>query len=99
LEIDIHAYSCELTLASQKLFDTIAHMTIISIAQVIVSIIMIVLILLQNSTAGVGGAFGGADSVGGVQNTRRGAEKQLLNLTVVFAILFALLSLAALFLG
>jgi len=71
-------------------------MDIISIAQVIVSIIMIVLILLQNSTAGVGGAFGGADTAG-VQNTRRGAEKQLLNLTIVFAILFALLSLAALF--
>jgi len=72
-------------------------MDIISIAQVIVSIIMIVLILLQNSTAGVGGAFGGADTAGGVQNTRRGAEKQLLNITVVFSILFALLSLAALF--
>lgn len=72
-------------------------MDIISIAHIIVSIILITLILMQNSTAGVGGAFGGADTAGGVQNTRRGAEKQLLNLTVVFAIIYALLSLAALF--
>jgi len=71
-------------------------MDIISIAQVIVSIILITLILLQNSTAGVGGAFGGADTAGAA-STRRGAEKQLLNLTVIFAILFAGLSLAALF--
>lgn len=70
-------------------------MDIISIAQVIVSLLLIGAILLQNSSAGVGGAFGGADT-GSVQATRRGAEKQLLNITVVLGILFALLSLAAL---
>lgn len=71
-------------------------MDIISIAQIIVSLLLIGVILLQNSSAGVGGAFGGADT-GNVKNTRRGADKQLLNITIVLGILFALLSLAALF--
>ncbi len=69
---------------------------IISIAQIVVSILLIITVMLQNSSAGLGEAFGGGDA-GGVQNTRRGPEKQLLNITIILGIIFALLSLLALF--
>lgn len=71
---------------------------IISVLQIIVSVLLIIFVLLQNSSGGLGEAFGGGDT-GGVQTTRRGADKQLLNITVVLGITFCLLSLAALFIN
>lgn len=68
---------------------------LIGIAQIIVSVLLIIAVLLQNSTAGAGEVFGGGDS-SGVPNTRRGAEKQLLKITVVLAIIFALLPIISL---
>lgn len=56
--------------------------------QIILSILLIGAILMQQSGAGVGGAFGGAD--GGGFYTRRGFEKFLFQATIVIAILFAL---------
>ena len=53
---------------------------------------MIVFILLQARGAGLGSAFGGS-SAGSVFKTRRGVERLIFNLTVVFVILFALVSL------
>jgi preprotein translocase subunit SecG len=61
----------------------------IKIAQVIVSILLIVAILLQNRGTGLGSAFGGS---GGVYLTKRGLEKKLFIATIVLAVLFFTLS-------
>ena len=58
-------------------------MTWIKIAQVIVSILLIVAILLQNRGTGLGSAFGGS---GGVYLTKRGLEKKLFIATIVLAV-------------
>jgi len=64
-------------------------MTWIKIAQVIVSILLIVAILLQNRGTGLGSAFGGS---GGVYLTKRGLEKKLFIATIVLAVIFFSLS-------
>jgi preprotein translocase subunit SecG len=61
----------------------------IKIAQVVVSILLIIAILLQNRGAGLGAAFGGS---GGVYLTKRGLEKKLFIATIVLAVLFFVLS-------
>jgi protein translocase SecG subunit len=57
--------------------------------QVVLSVLVIIGVLLQHSAAGVGGAFGGADSVDAGIHTRRGFEKFLFFGTIVAGILFA----------
>lgn len=71
--------------------------SILQIAQAIVAILLMVAILMQNKGAGLGGAFGGTG--GGVYLTKRGLEKKLFIATIVLAVIFILLSLAALRLG
>ena len=66
--------------------------TILSIIQIILSIILIVGILLQSSAAGMGALGGGGDSVDSGYHTRRGFEKTIFNITIVVAILFAAIS-------
>lgn len=61
--------------------------------QIILSAIMVVLILLQQTGAQVGGAFGGSDNMSSAYHTRRGLEKGLFISTVIVAILFALSAL------
>ena len=58
------------------------------------SVLLIGAILLQQTGAGVGGAFGGSD--GGGFSTRRGVEKVLFQGTIILAILFALSAFVAL---
>jgi protein translocase SecG subunit len=70
-------------------------MSYINIAQVIVSIIVIVLILLQERESGLSGLFGGGD-MGGVYQARRGVEKILFIATIVSAIVLVALSIIAL---
>lgn len=62
----------------------------IKIAQIVVSILLMVAILLQNRGTGLGGVFGGT---GGVYMTKRGLEKKLFMATIVLAAIFILLSL------
>ncbi|MFA6194546.1 MAG: preprotein translocase subunit SecG [Patescibacteria group bacterium] len=64
----------------------------IKIAQIVVSILLMVAILLQNRGTGLGGVFGGT---GGVYMTKRGLEKKLFIATIVLAAIFILLSLGA----
>ena len=66
--------------------------TILPWAQIILSIILGASILLQQTGAGVGGAFGGGDE--SVRYTRRGMEKVLFYVTIVVATLFALSAFA-----
>jgi preprotein translocase subunit SecG len=49
-------------------------------------------ILLQVRSAGLGSAFGGT-SAGSVFKTRRGIERLVFNITIVFIVLFSLISL------
>ena len=62
------------------------------VIQIILSITVITFILLQPRGAGLGSAFGGS-SAGSVFKTRRGVERLVFNLTIVFVVLFALVSL------
>ena len=57
--------------------------------QVVLSILLVAAIILQQTGAGLGGAFGGGDFSSGF-HTRRGFEKTLFRATIVLAILFAL---------
>ena len=54
-----------------------------------------VTILLQSSSAGLGGAFGGGEGF----HVRRGSEKRLFQLTIVLATLFLLIAAAHLFIS
>jgi len=69
---------------------------ILPYVQIILSIILIGAILLQQSSAGVGGVLGGGDG-GGLYNTRRGFEKFLFVLTIIIGIIFAVSSFVAIF--
>ena len=62
--------------------------------QIVLSVILVLAILLQQTSAGVGGALGGGDGAS-FHHTRRGFEKFLFYLSIVCAILFALSSLLA----
>lgn len=65
----------------------------LGIVQIIVSILLVVLILLQPRGVGLGSTFGGE---GNVYFTKRGAEKIVFYLTIAMAILFLGLAAAAL---
>jgi len=62
----------------------------ISIAQIIVSVALIVLILLQERSSGLSGVFGGGG--GEFYSQRRGLEKMIFYATIALAVIFALLS-------
>lgn len=68
----------------------------IRIIQIILSIAVIIFILLQARGAGLGSVFGGS-SAGSVFKTRRGVERLIFNLTIVFVILFVAVSLLSSF--
>ncbi|PIP86673.1 preprotein translocase subunit SecG [Candidatus Campbellbacteria bacterium CG11_big_fil_rev_8_21_14_0_20_44_21] len=67
---------------------------ILPIIQIILAVFLSAGILLQQSDAGLGSAFGGGD--GGGSRTRRGAEKTLFNLTLIVAVLFVVSAFIAL---
>ena len=64
---------------------------ILPYAEIIVSIVLILTILLQQSGAEVGGALGGGGET--FHHTRRGFEKFLFYLSIICAIHFALFAL------
>ena len=51
--------------------------------QIVLAVLLVGAILLQQTSASAGGAFGGGDSLGGY-HTRRGAEKMLFNMTIYY---------------
>lgn len=69
-------------------------LTFLTVTQIAISVLLALAILSQNRSAGLGAAFGGS---GGFHASKRGAEKVLSNATVILAVLFALNSLAFLF--
>ncbi len=59
--------------------------TILNYLQLIVSVLLIILILLQQRGSGLGAAFGGG---GDVYLTKRGAEKTIFILTIILSVIF-----------
>ena len=66
--------------------------------QIVLSVLLIVSVLLQQTGASLGGAFGG-DNFSAAYHTRRGSERVLFYTTIVIGILFALCAFLALLLN
>ncbi len=67
--------------------------TYLSIAQIIISASLIILVLFQVKGGGLGGIFGQQSTV---YRTRRGMEKILFNLTVALVCVFLVISVLSL---
>jgi len=65
----------------------------LSIAQIVLSAALILIILVQVRGGGLGGIFGQPDTV---YRTRRGIEKSLFQLTIVLVVLFIVVALVSL---
>lgn len=60
--------------------------TFLLISQVVISIALTALILMQNKDGGLSAVMGGGGD--SFQTTRRGAEKVIFNATIVLSVLF-----------
>lgn len=65
------------------------YLAVIQIVQIILGVALTVSILLQARGAGLGSVFGGT---GTVFKTRRGIDRLLFRITIVFAVFFCLVS-------
>ena len=68
----------------------------LTIAQMVLSVALVLVLLIQVRGGGMGGIFGQADTV---YRTKRGVEKTLFQFTIVLVILFIAISLLMLSLG
>ncbi len=67
--------------------------TYLNVAQIVVSVALVLAVLLQVRGGGLGGIFGQADTV---YRTKRGVEKTLFQLTVALIVLFVIISIISL---
>ena len=67
--------------------------TYLNVAQIVLSVALILVILFQVRGGGLGGIFGQADTV---FRTRRGVEKTLFQLTIALVVLFVVVSIVTL---
>jgi len=67
--------------------------TALNIVQIVLSVALIIIILLQVKGGGLGGIFGQADTV---YRTKRGLERRLFQLTIVIVVLFVISSVVTL---
>jgi len=58
----------------------------LNIAQIIISVALTAVILLQTKGGGMGGLFGGTETA--VYKTRRGVERTIFNITIGLSIAF-----------
>ncbi len=65
-------------------------MKILYILQIIVAVLLVLSILLTNQGTTLGGAFGGGETQ--IWRKRRGAERFLFILTIIFGIAFVVLA-------
>lgn len=70
-------------------------MSLLDIAQIIISVLLMGGVLLQQRGGGLSGVFGGESSV---YATRRGIEKNIFVATMILAALFIITSILRLFL-
>jgi preprotein translocase subunit SecG len=68
----------------------------LNVAEIIVSIVLIMLFLLQVRGGGLGGIFGSPDTV---FRTRRGVERTLFRLTILLLVLFISISIVSIRIG
>ena len=66
---------------------------ILTIVQIVLAVLLTAAVLLQNKSTGIGNAFGGETVI----FQKRGPEKALFIITIIVAILFFGVSVAALF--
>jgi protein translocase SecG subunit len=71
--------------------------SILPYIQIVLSVLLVGGVLLQQSEAGMGGAFGGGDGFSSGTHSKRGAEKIIFIGTIIVAILFAAASFIILF--
>ena len=64
----------------------------LNLAQLLISFVLILIILLQSRGTDIGAAFGGGGGGGSSFRTRRGLEKTLFQLTIILAITFVAIS-------
>ena len=64
--------------------------TYLIVAQMVLSVALILAVLFQVKGGGLGGIFGQADTV---YRTKRGVEKTLFQITVILVVLFVIISL------
>ncbi len=64
----------------------------LNVAQIVVSIAMILAVMLQVRGGGLGGIFGQPDTV---YRTKRGVERTLFQLTIVLVIAFIVIAILA----
>lgn len=65
--------------------------TALNLVQLVISIVLIGIVLMQAKGSNIGTVFGGGES--GVYRTRRGLEKRLFQFTIILAVLFLLMSI------
>ena len=70
--------------------------TYLSVAQIVLSIALILAVLLQVRGGGLGGIFGQADTV---FRTKRGVEKTLFRLTIVLVVVFIVIAIVSVRVG
>ena len=63
----------------------------LNLAQLLISVVLIVVVLLQTRGTDIGAAFGGTGGSSSYR-TRRGLEKTLFQLTIVLAVIFLAIS-------
>lgn len=66
----------------------------LNLIQIVISITLIVIILIQVKGEGLGSMFGGGS---GVARTRRGLERTLFNATIILSAIFLLISFLSAF--
>ncbi len=70
--------------------------TYLNVSQILLSLAIILVVMLQVRGGGLGGIFGQPDSV---YRTRRGVEKTLFRLTIILMVLFVVVSVLSLRVG
>jgi len=63
----------------------------LNVAQIIISVALVTVILLQVRSGGMGGVFGGTETA--VYKTRRGVERTLFNITVGLSVSFFIITI------
>lgn len=80
-----------------RAFLPIPHMkNLLLVAQIVVSVLLVISIILQSRGSGLSGVFGGGE--GNVYQVRRGAERLLFVSTIVLTVLFLGIGAASFFL-
>ncbi len=67
--------------------------TFFNVIQIVISVTLILVVTLQVKGGGLGGIFGGGDTV---FRTKRGVERRLYQLTIVLVVVFVIISIVSL---